>query len=121
FIEPKYAGLDQNDDHPPHNIMKGEKLIADLFNALRSNEDLWSSTLFIIAFDEHGGFYDHVSPPTAINPDGKTSTTPPFGFDRLGVRVPALLISPYTRRRVEHTVFDHTSILKYLTDKWNMG
>jgi phospholipase C len=123
LIEPKYAGQDQNDDHPPHNIMKGEKLIADLFNAIRSNAALWTSTLFIVTFDEHGGFYDHVPPPNCVNPDGKIASLPggkPFDFTRLGVRVPALLISPYTGRRVEHTPFDHTSILKYFTDKWNL-
>jgi phospholipase C len=49
------------------------------------------------------------------------STKPDFDFTQLGVRVPALLISPYTRRRVEHTIFDHTSMLKYLTEKWNLG
>jgi phospholipase C len=121
LIEPKYTGVDQNDDHPPHNIMKGEKLIADVFNAIRSNEPLWSTSLLIVTFDEHGGFYDHVVPPRAANPDGKVSTKPDFDFTQLGVRVPALLISPYTRRRVEHTIFDHTSMLKYLTEKWNLG
>ena len=69
FIEPKYFGADENDDHPPHNIMKGEKFIADVYNAIRSNPDLWNSTLLVVSFDEHGGFYDHVTPPGAVAPD----------------------------------------------------
>ena len=69
LIEPKYFGEDQNDDHPPHNVMKAQKLIADVYNALRSNEKLFMSTLLIIYYDEHGGFYDHVAPPNAVAPD----------------------------------------------------
>ncbi len=118
FLEPKYFGADENDDHPPHNIMKGEKVIADVYNALRSNPSLWNSTLLVVAFDEHGGFYDHVSPPGAVAPDGHQEE---YTFDRLGVRVPALLISPWVSRTVEHTQFDHTSLLKYLIDKWNLA
>lgn len=118
LIEPKYGGRDQNDDHPPHNIMKGEKLIADVYNAIRSQDELWKSSLLVILFDEHGGFYDHVSPPTAIAPDGERAE---YTFDRLGVRVPAVLVSPWVDKRVEQTVFDHTSLLRYLTDKWDLG
>jgi phospholipase C len=121
LIEPKFAGRDQNDDHPPHNVMKGEKLIADVYNALRSRTELWNSSLLVILFDEHGGFYDHVPPPAAVNPDDKRDETVGFGFDRLGVRVPAVLVSPWVDKRVENTVFDHTSLLKYLIEKWNLG
>lgn len=118
FIEPKYFGLDQNDDHPPHNVFKAEKLIADVYSAIRSNDLLWESTLLVVVFDEHGGFYDHVSPPPAVPPDDNRQE---WLFDRLGVRVPALLVSPWVKAGVETTVFDHTSLLKYLTDKWDLG
>jgi phospholipase C len=118
LIEPKYSGQDQNDDHPPHNIMKGEKLIADVYDAIRSKEELWQSTLLVILFDEHGGFYDHVSPPAAVPPDEHQEE---YTFDRLGVRVPAVLVSPWVSKRVESTQFDHTSLLKYLVDKWGLG
>jgi phospholipase C len=118
LIEPKYSGQDQNDDHPPHNVFKGEKLVADVYNAIRSYDDLWETTLLVVVFDEHGGFYDHVSPPAAIPPDDHKEE---YTFDRLGVRVPALLISPWVERRVEHTPFDHTSLLKYLIDKWSLN
>ena len=118
FIEPKYFGADQNDDHPPHNIFKAQKLIADVYNAIRSNPDLWESTLLVVVYDEHGGFYDHVEPPAAVPPDDHKEE---WTFDRLGVRVPAILVSPWVRAGVEKTVFDHTSLLKYLTDKWKLG
>src|SRR5262245_56967857 len=118
LIEPKYAGRDQNDDHPPHNTMKAEKLIADVYNAIRSRPDLWQSSLLVVVYDEHGGFYDHVPPPATIPPDEHHEE---YTFDRLGVRVPAILVSPWVDQRVENSQFDHTSLLKYLTDKWSLG
>ena len=98
--------------------MKGEKLIADVYNAIRSNPDLWNNSLLVITFDEHGGLFDHVTPPGAVAPDNHREE---YSFDQLGVRVPALLISPWVSRTVEHTQFDHTSVLKYLIDKWSLG
>jgi phospholipase C len=118
LIEPKYFGVDQNDDHPPHNTMKTEKLIADVYNAIRSYDDLWNSTLLVIAYDEHGGFYDHVTPPSAPPPDEHRQE---YTFDQFGIRVPAILASPWVEARVEQTQFDHTSLLKYLIDKWGLG
>ena len=116
FLEPKYNGHDQNDDHPPHNIMKGEKLVADVYNAIRTSP-LWEKTLLVVLFDEHGGFYDHVHPPAAVPPDEFTTE---YAFDQYGVRVPALLISPWLARGVDPTQFDHTSLLKYLIEKWQL-
>src|SRR5467141_4049386 len=120
FIEPKYMAADENDDHPPHNVFKAEKLIADVYNAIRSNDELWESTLLVVSYDEHGGFYDHVEPPAAVPPDSLRGDSN-FGFDRLGVRVTAILISPWVAARVEKTLFDHTSLLKYLIDKWQLA
>jgi phospholipase C len=118
FIEPSYFGAGENDQHPPTDVMHGERLIANVYNALRKNQDLWQSTLFVLLYDEHGGFCDHVVPPSTISPDDHTQQ---FAFDELGVRVPALLISPWVDPGVLDTVFDHTSLLKYLTDKWQLG
>jgi phospholipase C len=117
LVEPKYFGLDQNDDHPPHNVMKAEKLIADVYNGLRSSPH-WESTLFIVYYDEHGGFYDHVVPPAAVPPDDKTGE---YDFNQLGIRVPAIVVSPWVGRRVDGTTFDHTSVLRYLQDIWSLG
>lgn len=121
FIEPKYYGNDQNDDHPPHNVMKAQKLVADVYNALRANEQLWQSTLLVVVHDEHGGFYDHVSPPVGAVPPQAKPLGKEYAFDQLGVRVPAILVSPYTKKGVAHSQFDHTSLLKYLKDKWELG
>ena len=115
FIEPAYFNLPLNtasDQHPPHDVRAGERLLSDVYNAIRGNETLWNQSLFMVLYDEHGGFYDHVPPPKATNPDGKVSVSPPFSFDRLGVRVPAILVSPYVGRgQVDHTIYDHTSLL----------
>lgn len=118
FIEPCYFGPGQNDEHPPTDVMHGEALLATVYNELRANEALWASTLFVVLYDEHGGFYDHLPPPATIPPDGNTKT---FAFDKLGVRIPALLISPWLDPGVLSTQFDHTSLLRYLSDKWKLG
>jgi phospholipase C len=76
-----------------------------------------NSTLLVITYDEHGGTYDHVVPPTTVNPDGKVWTNdgvsldPSFDFTRLGVRVPTVLISPYIAPGIDHRIYDHTSII----------
>jgi phospholipase C len=122
FIEPKYFPPGQNDQHPPHDVLKGDELIASIYNALRANNDLWASSLLIITWDEHGGFYDHVSPPAATPPDHNTHE---YTFDRLGVRVPTVLISPWVKARsvfrAPAGVLDHTSILKYLVEKYDLA
>lgn len=92
-------------------------LIADVYNSIRSNKALWESTLLVITSDEHGGFYDHVEPPYTVPPDDHTAE---WSFDRLGVRVPTILVSPWIEKSVIKTVFDHTSLLRYLCEKWNL-
>jgi phospholipase C len=118
FIEPAYFGAGQNDQHPPADIFAGEALIANVYNALWRNAPLWQKTLLVILYDEHGGFYDHVAPPPAVPPDTNTQE---FAFNEYGPRVPALLISPWLDHQVVSDVFDHTSLLKYVTDKWSLG
>jgi phospholipase C len=118
FIEPPYYEPGAADDHPPHDVFEGERLIADVYDAIRRNDALWKSSLLVVLYDEHGGFYDHVVPPKAEPPDHYVQE---YTFDQLGVRVPAILVSPYVQPGVVHTVFDHTSLLKYLIDKWELG
>jgi phospholipase C len=90
-IEPSYFRPGANDDHPPHNVLGGEALIANVYNALRANSLLWASTLLVVFFYEHGGFYDHVDPPATMPPDHHQEE---YTFARLGLRVPAILASP---------------------------
>jgi phospholipase C len=124
FIEPRYftdTVQGANDEHPPHDVRLGEALIAAVYNSLRASQ-LWNHTLFILVYDEHGGFYDHVAPQMTVNPDGQVSSAPSFAFDRLGVRVPALLISPWVGKHViDNTVYDHTSILGFLKKNFGLG
>ncbi len=113
FIEPRYfdfLGLKANDQHPPHDVSLGEQLIADVYESLR-NSPSWPNTLLVITYDEHGGLYDHALPPACVSPDGVNCANPPFDFTRLGVRVPAVVVSPYIPKgMVDSTVYDHTSI-----------
>jgi phospholipase C len=118
FIEPTYFGKLQNDQHPPSNVKRGEQLIANVYNALRANQGLWEKSLLVILYDEHGGFYDHVEPPVAVPPDDNVKE---FSFAQYGVRVPAILVSPWVNSGVVRDEFDHTSLLKYVTDKWGLS
>jgi phospholipase C len=119
FIEPAYLPPGANDDHPPHDIFAGETLIANVYNAIRSNQALWEQALLVVLCDEHGGFYDHEPPVAAVPPDYHHEDG--FSFDITGLRVPAILVSPWVERGVLSTQFDHTSLLKYLIDKWQLG
>ncbi|KAL1535858.1 Non-specific phospholipase C3 [Salvia divinorum] len=86
-----------NDDHPPHDVSEGQKFIKEVYEELRSSPQ-WNEILFIIIYDEHGGFYDHVpTPATGVpSPDDIVGPEPyNFKFNRLGVRVPAVLVSPW--------------------------
>jgi phospholipase C len=109
----------ENDQHPVSNLAVGETYLYDIYQALRTGPD-WDSTLLIITYDEHGGNFDHVPPPTgAIPPDGIVG---PSGFDftRFGVRVPAVIVSPLIpagtilRAPGGEPPFDHTSIIATL-------
>jgi len=92
FTSPKQPATDQ---HPDHDVSLGEDLMRQVYEALRSSP-VWEESLLLITYDEHGGFFDHVAPPTNVpNPDGLNSTDDPFDFTRLGIRVPAVAVSPW--------------------------
>ncbi|KAG8090221.1 hypothetical protein GUJ93_ZPchr0011g28415 [Zizania palustris] len=99
-IEQRYFDLKLlpgNDDHPSHDVAQGQRLVKEVYEALRSSPQ-WHETLLVVTYDEHGGFFDHVpTPVTGVpSPDGIVSAAPVlFNFDRLGVRVPTLFISPW--------------------------
>ena len=121
FVEPGMLLPPQNDQHPAHNVKLGEKFIYDAWRAVSHGRD-WETTLMVITYDEHGGCYDHVAPPwTATNPDN-SKPQQPFGFNRYGVRVPAVVISPFIepgtvfRSDSPSVEYDHTSILATLRD-----
>lgn len=144
YLEPAWYNVlppwtNGNSYHPPSDVVPGELFLKQLYDALSRNPEIWRKTLLMITFDEHGGTYDHVPPPWGAVPPWGSGNTPPypledgFGFDRFGVRVPTLLISPWINER---TVFrsptgmpyDHTSIISTILswkgiprDQWKMG
>jgi len=130
FIEPNYSDhegsaglLLASDQHPDHHVLEGERFIASIYDAIRGNPMLWRSAALLVVYDAHGGIYDHVPPPSCV-PDGfeappsDTKTGRPFLFDRLGVRVPAILVSPWIAAGtvVEGRTFEHASIPATLTN-----
>src|SRR5260370_40253959 len=127
FIEPRYhsqtvgSSLPANDQHPDHDVAAGERFIHSVYDDLRSNDDVWKSSILVLVCDEHGCLYDHVSPPgpntvpavpIACSPDSISCPHPPFDFTQLGPRVPAVVISPYiTAGRIDQTIYHPTSLI----------
>ncbi|MCB9665655.1 MAG: alkaline phosphatase family protein [Alphaproteobacteria bacterium] len=106
FVEPSFT---TNDDHPPHPPMLGQALVGTVYQALADSPH-WDRCLFVVDYDEHGGFFDHVAPPKTEDDHAAD------GFDQLGFRIPALVVGPYARQATIHTQFDHTSVLAHLGD-----
>src|SRR5690606_9150639 len=101
IIDPSYTS---NDDHPSHDIQLGQALIAMIYTAL-AQSPIWERCLFVITYDEHGGFYDHVPPPTTPDANGPE-------YQQQGFRVPAVVIGPHVRKGcVVHEPFDHASFI----------
>lgn len=123
FLEPDFSASG-NSQHPNYDVAKGEQLIYQVYRTLRDSP-AWGDTLLIVTYDEHGGNYDHVTPPeNAVAPDGAVGEFDNFGFTRFGLRVPALLISsriaPGTVYRAQTGTIDHTSVLKTIQERWNL-
>ena len=119
FIEPNYGNVINgsyaggSSQHPMDDVYGGEAMIKYVYEAIR-NSPLWNESLLIITYDEHGGYYDSVAPVATTPPnDGSSSSMNEYGFnfDTLGVRVPAVVISPWIAASVDHTVYDHASVL----------
>ncbi|WP_181198049.1 alkaline phosphatase family protein [Enhygromyxa salina] len=110
IIDPDFMS---NDDHPSHNIMLGQALIATIYQALAQSQ-YWDKCLLVITYDEHGGFYDHVVPGTTPDDEGPE-------FENQGFRVPSVVIGPHVRSGcVNHTVLDHASFPATVTRKFGL-
>lgn len=118
FIEPRFndwydASTHRyyiaNDQHPDNNVAEGELFLHDVYKAVRKSK-YWDKCLLVVTYDEHGGFYDHVPPPRTVA-SGLEKPESEFDFTRLGVRVPAVLVSPYIERgTILHDQFEHSSL-----------
>jgi phospholipase C len=124
FLEPDW-GTTGNSQHPNYNVALGEQLIHDVYYALLNGKG-WNQTLLIVTYDEHGGCYDHVPPPSGATPPDDTPGEYGFDFKRFGVRVPAVLVSPLIAPGIVFRVpqgttpLDHTSILKTVEKRWGL-
>jgi phospholipase C len=126
FVDPTLTEDPQtaSDEHPPSNVQVGQAFVADVINGLMASP-AWQTSAFFLAYDEHGGYYDHVVPPAAPIPDAIPPILQPGdtpgAFDQYGVRVPAVVVSPYSKPHfVSHVVHDHTSILRFIEYRFGM-
>jgi phospholipase C len=139
-IDPGFAkGLDEhageNDKVPSGRIQAGAQYVSTLINALMQSQ-YWKDSVFILTWDENGGFYDHVAPQQTVSPEGMppsdlqpgdvctnpAHTGPNCDFVFTGYRVPLIVISPFSKKNyVSHTVADYTAILKLIETRFGLG
>jgi phospholipase C len=126
FVDPIFVGPTnvENDEHPPSNVQVGGRFARDVIEALFESPD-WPTSALFLTYDEHGGFYDHVPPPRAPIPDDIPPMLEPGDvkarFDRYGIRVPAVVVSSYSKPHfVSHVVHDHTSILRFIEVRFGL-
>ena len=121
FLEPSHFGPWADSQHPTQRVWRGERLLKRVYEALAANHEIWHRLLFIITYDEHGGFYDHVPPPQADPPhEGDRDPEHGFEFNLLGPRVPAVVVSPIARRGADSTVHDHASLVKTIREVFDI-
>jgi phospholipase C len=115
YIDPTFG---ENDDHPPVHPILGQEMIAAIYTAL-ANSPQWKNILFVVTYDENGGFFDHVPPPTTV--DDTEAKFGIAGFEQMGFRVPTMVIGPYVKQNyVSSVVFDHCSALKHLQNAFGL-
>jgi phospholipase C len=127
FIDPAFFGSPnkETDEHPNSNVEVGQKFVYGVVKALEASPN-WSDSAFFLTYDEDGGFYDHVPPPAAVVPDSIAPMLQPgdtvASFDHYGFRVPLIVMSPYSKPHfVSNVVSDHTSILKFIEDRYGLA
>ncbi len=106
------------DNHPPLPVGPGESFLRQAYEAITSNPNRFGRTVMLLTYDEHGGFFDHVPPhPVPYQPPAGASFTK--SFDSTGVRVPAIVISPFVARGLpKHEILDNTSILQFVAERF---
>jgi len=122
FIEPTFTNAPHigpsGDDHAPSAIKGGQEFLLEAYRCMARVPDVWGGTVMVVTYDEHGGFFDHVSPP-ALRTEPLAGALYQKGFETLGVRVPAFVISPFVNpKTVFNDRLDHTSVLKFIGQKF---
>jgi len=122
FVEPEFRS---SDEEAPEDVQYGERFVSKVVRTLMASPN-WKRSVLFYTYDEGGGYYDHVPPPPAIKPDAipplLAAGNVPGAYDRYGIRVPLIAVSPFARRNyVSNVVQDHTSILKFIETVWNIG
>lgn len=108
------------DDHPYNDVRQGELFIAKVYRAL-ANSPQWDRMVFVLTFDEHGGFYDHVAPPAVADDTILPAAGPHPDLKRLGFRVPCITMGPFAPARIAHDgPYEHCSILRMIEWRWNL-
>ena len=127
FVDPIFVAAPntETDEHPSSNVQLGQNFAYNVVNALETSPN-WSDSALFLAYDENGGFYDHVAPPSAVAPDNIApmlqSGDTQAAFDHYGFRVPVVVVSPYSKSHyVSHVVDDHTSILKFIETRYGLS
>ncbi len=112
FVSPQFGGPFRTDDHPHGSIQLGQRFVDAVFGAFVRSPH-WRRGMFVLVYDEWGGFFDHVHPP--VVPDARSSRDDLENFGQTGFRVPSIVASPYARRGyVDHNLYDHASIIRFL-------
>ena len=126
YVDPAFFGDEstQSDEHPPSNVQVGQAFTSGVINALMQSPN-WPRSVMFLMYDEHGGYYDHVVPPAACVPDAIPPDLQPGdepgAFDRYGIRVPFVVVSPFARKRyVSHTVTDQTAVLRFIETRFDL-
>ena len=125
FVDPDYTDAAEdagtsNDYHHRGNVLVAEGFVAEVYNALK-NSPHWARMVFVLNFDEHGGFFDHVPPPACQDDTVQTGPGPFPDLKRLGFRVPAIAMGPFAPRKIETAgPYEHCSILRMIEWRWNL-
>ena len=115
IIDPAFFGGGANDDHPTHDSSLGQALVASVVAALGASPQ-WNRCLFVLTYDEHGGFFDHVAPPAV-----SAQVEPEAEFGTLGFRVPSVVLGPHVRRGCAvNTVLEHSSVLATVSRRFGL-
>jgi len=116
FLDPSFMSGFRTDDHPHGDMRVAQRFTKTLFRAFRESPH-WGSGVFFITYDEWGGFFDHVTPPSL--PDNDESSIDEENRGQTGFRVPTIMASPYAQPGfVDHRIYDHTSILRFIEWRW---